>query len=184
MDSSAPTGIHRGCGPLRPKPPDGAAGCGFELISLRNFRSYNISAHTRVVAGSMKPPNTNFAIGCAVRVASMPAVTGCAAAVPARTAASAVNKNQCLPCMPVSHLQFPALPQIRFEQPCRCLAIEEVPLVRIPVELPGYAERDRAQGEPLDVPGGNGEFRYARRAAFAGADPVLLVIDATLQHLR
>src|ERR1017187_7444979 len=177
MDSSAPTGIHRGCGPLRPKPPDGAAGCGFELISLKNFRSYNISAHTRVVAGSMKPPNTNFVIGCAVRVASMPAVTGWAGAVPASTAASAVKRNQCLLCMSVSHLQLPALPQIRLEQLVRCLAIAELPLVRIPVELPGHAERDRAQSEPLDIPGGNGEFRYARRTALAGANPILLVID-------
>src|ERR1019366_5203859 len=180
MDSSAPTGIHRGCGPLRPKPPDGAAGCGFELISLKNFRSYNISAHTRVVAGSMKPPNTNFVIGCAVRVASMPAVTGCAGAVPARTAASAVNRNQCLLCMPVSHLQLPALPQIRLEQPVRRLAITEMPLVCLPVELPGNAERDRTQSEPLTVPGSSGEFRYAGRATLAGANPVLLVVDATL----
>src|ERR1035438_291719 len=86
--------------------------------------------------------------------------------------------------MSVLHLQFPALPQIGLEQPVRCLAIAELPLVRIPVELPGNAERDRAQSEPLDVPGSSGEFRYTRRTTLAGADPVLLVIDATLQHLR
>ena len=65
-------------------------------------------------------------------------------------------------------------------QPVRRLAITELPLVRIPVELAGNAERDRAQGEPLDVPGSRGEFRYARRTALAGPDPVLLVVDATL----
>src|ERR1019366_735233 len=86
--------------------------------------------------------------------------------------------------MSVLHLQFPALPQIRLEQPVRCLAVTELPLVRIPVELPGNAERDRAQGEPLNVPGSSGELRYARRTTLAGADPVLLVIDAALQHLR
>ena len=77
-NSSAPTGIQRRCGPLRPKPPV-AAGAGLELISLKNFRSDSISAQTWVVAGSMNPPNINFVMGCPVRVASMATDTGWAA---------------------------------------------------------------------------------------------------------
>ena len=54
------------------------------MTRLKNFRSDSISAQTRVVAGSMKPPNTSGVMGGPVRVASMVAVTGCAAAAPAR----------------------------------------------------------------------------------------------------
>ena len=95
-NSSAPTGIHRRCGPLLPNPPAGAA-AGFELISMKNFRSDNISAQTWVVAGSMKPPNISFVMGCPVRVASMVAATGCAADVPVRTVTSVDIRNHCLP---------------------------------------------------------------------------------------
>jgi hypothetical protein len=81
---SAPMGTHRRCGPMKLSHPVGAAGA-FEVISLRNFRSVNISAQTPVVAGSMKPPNMNLVMGGPVRVASIVAATGCAAAVPAVT---------------------------------------------------------------------------------------------------
>jgi len=40
----------------------------------------------------MKPPNTNFVTGCAVRVASMAAAAGSAAADPAKTANSVANR--------------------------------------------------------------------------------------------
>ena len=77
-------GTHRRCGPM--KLIDLAAEEGaFEVISLRNFRSVNISAQTPVVAGSMKPPNMNLVMGEPVRDASIVAETGCAAAVPAVT---------------------------------------------------------------------------------------------------
>src|SRR5450755_3960080 len=98
-NSSAPTGIHLRCGPLRPKPP-AVAGAGFELIWLKNFRSDNISAQTWVVAGSMKPPNISFVMGCPVRVASMATNKGWAADVPARIATSIDTANDCLlPCI-------------------------------------------------------------------------------------
>src|SRR5664280_2430308 len=98
-NSSAPTGVHRRCGPLRPKPPAGEA-AGFELISLKNFRSDNISAQTWVVAGSMKPPNISLVMGCPVRVASMATDTGWAADVPARIATSIDTAYDCLlPCI-------------------------------------------------------------------------------------
>ena len=54
------------------------------MTRLKNFRSDSISAQTRVVAGSMKPPNTSVVMGGPVRVASMVAATGDAAAAPAR----------------------------------------------------------------------------------------------------
>jgi hypothetical protein len=85
-NASAPTGIQRRWGPRRPKPPEGAE-AGLELISLKNFRSDNISAQTWVVAGSMKPPNISLVMGWPVRVASIVTATGCAAAVLTRAAA-------------------------------------------------------------------------------------------------
>jgi hypothetical protein len=83
-NESAPMGPHRRCGLMKLIHPAGAEDA-FEVISLRNFRSANISAQTLVVAGSIKPPNINLEIGCPVRVASMVAVTGCAEDVPAIT---------------------------------------------------------------------------------------------------
>jgi hypothetical protein len=76
--------------------PEGAAGA-LDVISLRNFRSVNISAHTPVVAGSMKPPNTSREIGCPVWDASMVAATGCAIAVAVKRIASVAIKNIVFP---------------------------------------------------------------------------------------
>ena len=67
-------------------PPPAGGGAGLELISLKNFRSYSISAQIRVVAGSMKPPNMSLVMGCAVRVASIVTGTACAATIPERIA--------------------------------------------------------------------------------------------------
>ena len=94
-NASGPTGTHRRCGPLRPNPPVWTAG-GFEVISAKNFRSASISAHTNVVAGSMKPPKTHFEMGAATFVASMDTATGCAAAVPASTNTNVGKRNHSL----------------------------------------------------------------------------------------
>jgi hypothetical protein len=75
---------------------------GFEVISLKNFLSDNISAHTPVVAGSMKPPNISLVMGCPVALVSMVAATGCAAAVAVKRVPSAAINNNCnLHCMSV-----------------------------------------------------------------------------------
>jgi hypothetical protein len=60
-----------------------------------------VSAQTPVVAGSVKPPNINLAMEGPVRVASIVAKTGCAAAVPAVTRIKLVNekKSNLLSCM-------------------------------------------------------------------------------------
>ena len=87
-NSLGPTGSHPRCGPRRPNPPVTAAGSGFDVTWLKNFRSASISAQTPVVAGSMKPPNTSLVMGGPVRVASMVAVTGCATAAAAAQAIS------------------------------------------------------------------------------------------------
>ena len=78
--ASGPTGAHWRCGP---NPPVGTEVFGFDVISAKNFRSASISAQTPVVAGSMKPRNTSFVIDGLMRVVSIVAATGCAAAVPA-----------------------------------------------------------------------------------------------------
>ena len=117
-NSSAPTGSQRRCGPLRPNPPVGAAGSAFDVTRLKNFRSCSISAQTRVVAGSMNPPNTSFVMGGAVRVASMVTATGCAAAAPTRlTAAAAVSTHPA---------QRPATSMIFMSAP-RCATLRYLP---------------------------------------------------------
>ena len=52
------------------------------------------------------------------------------------------------------------------------------------ISLPGTRRAMAPKSQPFDVLGGDGELRDSRRAALAGADPILLVIDSALQQLR
>ena len=95
----ASTGV---AAPSRPNPPAGAAVSVFEVISLKNFRSDNVTTPNPGRRRSMKPPNMSFVIGCPVRAASRVADTVCAAAVAAKRTMIIETRNNCLPvCMSV-----------------------------------------------------------------------------------
>ena len=78
------------------------------------------------------------------------------------------------------YLKFPSFAEERLDITIGFFAVTEAPFIRVPDQLPGNSGRYCTQREPLDVLGRDGELRYARCAALTGANPILLVIDATL----
>src|ERR1017187_3326513 len=79
----------------------------------------------------------------------------------------------------VLNLQIPPPAEERLDKLVGFIAIAEAPLAAVPHELPGDAQRDGAQRQPLDVFRRDRKIGHAGRPTFAGADPILLVIHAT-----
>src|ERR1039458_1811627 len=79
---------------------------------------------------------------------------------------------------PSSYLHLPSFADERLEQLVGFVVIGEAHVLGVPHQLAGNAHRDRPESQPLDVLAGHGEFGDAGRAAFAGADPILLVRSA------
>src|SRR5690242_3429052 len=83
-----------------------------------------------------------------------------------------------------SYFHLPTLPDKWLQIFVRFLVVREASVPAVPHQLAGHPQGDRAERQPLDVLRRRAELRDSRSAALTRADPVLLMVDAALEHLR